>query len=167
MKLKILYISFFLSIIILLLSFIYKEHNSSCLKNFPMLTNIAKNEEVIYFHLYVFFQSNNCPPCLDTIKELNDLPEQFKIVGVIPDKEYLNENILEKIKTHIDFKFDLAKLSDFKKFRPNYTPTIVGCSQKGRVYFIFPCVPESKNYLKIFLTSFYDNSFPLLIKETM
>ena len=167
MKKKILYTSFFLSIILLLISIIYRESNSSCLKNFPLLPKTKKHEEIIYFHLYVFFQSNNCSLCLDTIKELNDLPEHFKIIGVIPDKEYTDESILKTIRTQIGFKYDLAKLSDFKKFRPNYTPTIIGCSQKGKVFFVFPCVPKSKYFLKTFITSFYDRSFTLLIEEAM
>ncbi len=165
MKSKKLIIPLFLSLILLLLSIIYKESNSSGLKNFPVLSNTTTYDEVVYFHLYVFFQSNNCPPCLDTIKELNYLPEHFKIIGVIPDDEYTDESIVKKIRTHIGFKFDLVKSSEFKKFRPNYTPTIIGCSQKGRIYFVIPCVPESKNFLKEFITSFYNNSFSLFLME--
>jgi len=164
---KIFYVIFFLVICIFLYSLFYKEKNANRFDFFPTKKNEIQDKNFIYLHLYVFFQSNNCPPCLETIRELNNIPKQFKVFGVIPDIELENKEIVERIRNQLSFKYDLLRNSGFRKYWPNYTPTIFGCTEEGKILFIFPCTPESKQYLKTFLNSFYKKSYYLLMGELM
>jgi thioredoxin-related protein len=104
-------------------------------------------------YLYVFFSKKNCYECLGIIEVLNDLPPRFVVSGVIPDAELENK---KEIRFHTGATFPLESQSKYKRFAPRYTPTVVGVSARGEIFFVLPGVPGEKGYLKKFLDSMYN-----------
>lgn len=115
------------------------------------------------FYIYIFFSQRNCHDCLEVVQVLNGLPPHFIVTGVAPDHEIQTEKELRAV-TGADFP--LIALSGFsKKHLPSYAPTMVGVSHKGKVMFTLPGVPGEKEYLRIFLESFYAKMYPRFLEE--
>ncbi|MDQ1349870.1 MAG: hypothetical protein QG657_171 [Acidobacteriota bacterium] len=131
-------------------SLFYKEKTRLRYAEFPVVeTKVSDNS---HLHLYVFFSKQNCVPCLEYIKELNELPPEIKVFGVVPDFEVKDEAILREL---TGAAFPLIGNSQFKWFIPLYSPTTVGVSTKGEIYFVLPGVPGEKDYIENFLMNLY------------
>jgi len=152
-----------LTVIILILSSLMYKDSKSIGTPFPIHKNArarAKNVEVP-FYLYVFLKKNNCRDCLDVVEVLNNLPPQFIVTGVVPEKDLQNEKELREL---TGAAFPLESFDDFGRHRPWYTPTIVGVSPFGKVLFTLPGVPGEKDYLKRFLDVLYGKVYPIFLE---
>lgn len=155
-------IAFLLVVILLMSSFYYKNSKGNICHGFP-LSDVTQSKDVdAPLFLFLFFSKSNCPPCLEIIQTLNTLPPQFKVVGIVPDHELKEE---KEIRGQTAASFKLVGVKKYMKFATCYTPTLIGVSQKGKIYFILPAVPEEKGYFNDFLESFYSAAFLLLLDE--
>ena len=139
-------------IIIALSSVIYKEKIKRVYiyGDFPVVE--TKTGGNIHFHLYVFFSKKNCYDCLGYIKELNHLPPEIAVFGVVPEDELKDKKNLKEL---TGAEFPLLGNSRFKNFIPLYSPATIGVSTKGDIFFVMPGVPDEKEYIEKFLLSFY------------
>jgi hypothetical protein len=159
-------IGILLVIILFFVSLSYKYYKTPNLKNFPieisLSTKVANSNEPNLF-LFLFFSKDNCSDCLQTIRTLNNLPPQFVLTGVVPPKELEQEKKLRKV-TGANFK--LRSLNrKYKRFNPNFAPTLFGVSEKGIILFVLPSIPHQDQDLETFLLSFYYKSLPILISD--
>ncbi len=162
---KNIFIIFLISISIFLLSQIGKEQRKLALMNFPIgtYTREEKKETGPILYLFFVFSLKNCRDNLEVIDALNSLPNGFKVIGLVPYSELKDE---KKLRNLTGAKFKIIPFSDkYYKFSPNYTPTIFGVSENGRIYFVLPAVPEEKLFLKDFLWNFYYKAYPLLERD--
>jgi hypothetical protein len=74
--------------------------------------------------------------------------------------QVINSQEKGHLSEHADF--DLNSLNKFKKYLPNYAPTLFGVGQKGKIFFLIPGVPGENSYLKQFLESFLRRASSLL-----
>jgi hypothetical protein len=140
------------------ISFIYKIEQKLPFDNFPGCHQDKKIEDVENpLFLYFFFSGSNCMDCLEIIDVLNTVPEQFIVLGVVPDKELKNE---AELRARSGASFDLIGAKNFKKYSPHYWPTLMGISKGNRVMFVLPGVPNEKEYLVNFLEEFYKKAYP-------
>ena len=147
--------------ILALSSYIYRYNKTNIFNNFPYEKLSKLNDDMKdSLHLFLFFSIKNCPPCLDIIDVLNDLENNFQIIGIVPKQELLIEKDLRKI---TGAKFKLLSMVKFQRFIPKYAPTIVGVSGQKKILFVLPAVPYEKEYLRQFLTEFYRKAHPLLM----
>jgi hypothetical protein len=138
--------------IIVLSSLLYKEKikQVSIYGDFPVVE--TKSSETVHFHLYVFFSKRNCFDCLGYIRELNHLPPEIAVFGIVPENELKDEAGLREL---TGAAFPLLGNTGFKDFIPLYSPTTIGVSTRGDIFFIMPGVPNEKEYIEKFLLSFY------------
>jgi len=157
-------IGFLVICILVLFSWGYKNYNKSILQKFPIdkKSGDPHGDDPILF-VYFVFSGNDCADCLEVIETLNILPSQFKVIGIVPKKDLANEDELrEKIKA----RFDLISFNNsHKRFFPNYSPSIFGVGEDGKIYFVIPGVPGEKEYFENFLINLYSRILPLLIKN--
>jgi len=114
--------------ILALSSYIYKLNKTNIFYNFPYeKLNKINDEMKDSLHLFLFFSIKNCPPCLDIIDVLNDLENNFQVIGIVPKQELLIENDLRRI---TGAKFRLVSMEKYQRFMPIYAPTIVGVSSQ-------------------------------------
>ena len=143
-------------------SFIYKGEQKKAFDNFPGTHQDKKVEDAENpLYLYFFFSGSNCMDCLEMIEVLNTLPVHFLVFGVVPDKELKNET---ELRARSGAAFDLQGARAFKKYSPQYWPTLIGVSKGNRVMFVLPGVPNEKEYLLNFLEDFYQKAYPLLLQ---
>jgi hypothetical protein len=156
-------IAFLLVVILALSSLIYKNSHSTVERiyfGFP-LTDIEESIDVdVPLYLFLFFSNNNCPPCLEIIEVLNSLPSQFKVMGIVPEHELKKES---NIRNQTGAVFKLIGVKNYRKYATLYTPTLLGVSGAGKIFFVIPAVPGLKVYLVNFLESFYKKAYTLLI----
>lgn len=141
-----------LAVIILLISFLYRFSHSPIYQGFPIDSNNKLSEigdDV--FYLYYFFSYKDCKPCLETLGVLNRISSPFKIIGVIPSDEVADVTFIKK---EFGIEFSIIPIKNFKKFRPPYSPSLVGVDKQGRIHFVIPSVPYQSDYLENFLYSF-------------
>ncbi|NIN20888.1 MAG: hypothetical protein GTN82_23350 [Candidatus Aminicenantes bacterium] len=122
-----------------------------------------KEVEVTLF-LYVFFTKRNCIDCLEIMDALNNLPPQFVVFGIVPERELKDE---KELRRKTGAAFPLVSAVKYKKYIPWYTPTIIGVSPKGDIIFVLPGVPGEKEYLLNFLDSLYMKVYPILLEEKL
>jgi hypothetical protein len=113
-------------------------------------------------YLYIFITPEDQPENLEIIEEFNRLPSHFKVFGVMPDLQPPEEKKLRQI---TGAKFPFKTISPFRRFTPFYTPTIVGASEKGKIYFVYPLTAGEDLVFKRFLFVFYQNINEKLLKE--
>ncbi len=132
-------------IILVLISFMYRSNHTNILNGFfkTDLKNIDSIND--QFYLVLIFSKHNCEPCLEVIEVLNNLPEHFKVIGLVPERELADE---EDLRNKTNAKFELIGLKKFKRYIPPYAPTLFGISQNDEIFFILPGVPYEKNYLE-------------------
>ncbi len=147
------------------LSYLYKIGKQNIFNGFPAELELNQKEPTLY--LFLFFSVNNCRPCLEIIDVLNDLPSQFHVTGVIPEKEYRNSHTLNLIKMEIGFDFEINNANKFKNYIPYYAPTLFAVTKEKKILFAIPAVPEEKKYLKQFLESFYKSGYPIIFQDFM
>lgn len=148
-------------IILVLASIIYKNEISPSLRNrFPVSeeTKSVETKVEVPLLLYVFFSKRNCIDCLEIIDALNNLPPQFVVFGIVPEHELKEEKELRRL---TGAAFHLLSASNYKKYIPWYTPSILGVSPEGDILFVLPGVPGEKEYLLNFLDSLYGKIYPI------
>lgn len=151
---KKLFITFIAVVIIFLCSLIYKNFVTPIFVNFPIkeLAESPYNRNQTTFYLILFFSKKNCPPCVQqAISSLNYLPQNVKVFGVIKDEE---TQFIDYMKSQFDIKFPVKTIKNWKKFRPNYAPTLYGVDSKGRIFFVLPCVGLEESYFHSYLDEF-------------
>lgn len=147
--------------ILALSSYIYKLNKTNIFYKFPYKKLNKINDEMKdSLHLFLFFSMKNCPPCLDIIDVLNDLENNFQVIGIVPKQELLIEKDLRRI---TGAKFRLESVEKYQRFMPIYAPTIVGVSSQKTILFVLPAVPYEKEYLRQFLTEFHRKAYPILM----
>ncbi len=147
--------------ILVLGSFLFRANRRPVYTGFPVHEEAAKNNDAPILNLYLFFSKNDCISCIEIIQVLNKLPAQYKVVGFVPEAQLKDE---DEIKRKTGAAFELRSRSRYKKYIPYYTPTIIGVSQKGTIFFILPGVPDEIEYLEKFLDSFYIKNYSGLEK---
>lgn len=147
------------------LSYLYKIGKQNIFNEFPAELELNQKEPTLY--LFLFFSVNNCRPCLEIIDVLNDLPSQFHVTGVIPEKEYRSSHSLNLIKTDIGVEFEIIMANKFKNYIPHYSPTLFAVTKEKKILFVLPAVPEEKEFLKLFLNSFYKRGYPIIFQDFM
>ncbi len=152
-------IALLLAVVLVLGSLLFKTAMGNIYNGFPMeKENLSKHEVPLY--LYIFFSKNSCRDCLEVIGVLNELPAQFKVIGVVPGDELKEEDLIRRL---TGSKFPLLGGDNYRKFAPPYSPSIVGLSKKGTINFVLPAVPGEKEYLAKFLTTFYRKVLPSIM----
>ena len=155
------------ALIIMLASFIFKyENNQSITRDLFPISNTEKQRvkvDVPMF-IFVFFKQNNCHDCLQFIESLNQLPSYFVVTGIVPEQELKNEKELRQI---TGANFPLKSITNYRKFIPRFSPSIVGVSPYGDIYFVLPGVPGEKAYLQEFLLNFYGKVYPSLYERIL
>lgn len=154
-------IAFLIVTAIFLGSLNYKSKKSQILDHFP-INKFQIECENPRIYLIFFFSIDNCFPCLRIIETLNNLPSQYKVIGLVPEREINFEDEVRKI---TNARFELKSYKGLKTFKPNYSPSLYGVSQRGEILFILPGVPGQDEYLKQFLESFLHRA-SLLLKNS-
>jgi thioredoxin-related protein len=140
-------IGLLLVVILVLGTLLFKAKAIDQKLHFPLVKE-AKQRVEVPLYLYLFFNRNNCVDCLKIIDVLNGLPAQFEVIGVVPKRDLDDEIHLREI---TGVKFKLIDNSIFKGLKPFYTPTIVGISKAGKMYFMMPSVPGGTEYFEKFV----------------
>ncbi|MGB9864353.1 MAG: hypothetical protein ACPLPQ_11170 [Candidatus Saccharicenans sp.] len=151
-----------LVIIIFLISVIYRERATPKLVMFPVTENKYNSGKEVMLYLFLFFSKNNCPPCLRVIEILNQPRESISVTGVIPEKELA---LVDEIRNALQIRFPIKTTKKWKRFLPNYTPTLYGVGRDGRIYFVLPCVGIEEHYLTEYLSEFERKAAYLLLSS--
>ncbi|MCR4410107.1 MAG: hypothetical protein QHH43_07875 [Candidatus Saccharicenans sp.] len=146
--------------LIYLFSVNYKERTSQVLARFPVIENEDVSKEGPRLNLYLFFSRRGCPPCLRVIDLLNQPRPGISVVGIIPEDE---GGSIEEVRNSLGVEFPVRTVKKWKKFIPNYAPTLFGVGQDGRVYFVLPCVGLEEHYLVEYLDEFEHKAAFLLL----
>jgi hypothetical protein len=154
------FIVFLVACVAVSISFIYKQGNQKPLHHFPIteFPKMVNIENPLY--LVLFFSIQNYKDCLGGIDILNSLKSPYIVYGLVPPDEQKNENHLRGV---TGAKFKIFSGEKFKRFAPIYAPTLFGVSQKGRILFVLPGIPNQKEYLQNFLTTIYNKAYPVLL----
>jgi hypothetical protein len=99
---------------------------------------------------------------MQVVETLNHLQPPFGVTGVVPESELQDEAELRKI---TGLTFPLVSHIKYKRYIPFYSPTIIGTSRKGDIFFILPGVPGTKEYIENFLYGLYQKLLPFLSQE--
>lgn len=115
-----------LVIILYLISIIYRLNTTPVLQRFPVEDVLEKhNNNQAKLYLFLFFSKNNCLPCLRVIDILDQSVEGISVLGIIPEKEL---QLREEICHTFNIRFPLKSVKRWKRFIPNYAPTLYGVS---------------------------------------
>jgi len=55
-------------------------------------------------------------------------------------------------------------MNKFRKYIPQYVPTIIAVSKRKKIMFVLPAVPNENEYFEHFIESFYNKAYPLLVR---
>jgi len=139
-------------IVLYLLSVIYRERLTPVLIRFPVEEQGEESKNEVRLNLFLFFSRKNCPPCLQqVINYLNQPTENVRVVGIIHDEEL---KFLEEIRQTTGARFPVRSFKRWKRYRPNYAPTLYGVGPDGRVYFIIACTGREESYLRTYIDEF-------------
>ena len=155
-------IALLLTVVLVLSSFLYRQSHSNVFLHFPIEELTEKNDSDPIFFLLFFFSRHSCPPCLEIIQVLNNLPSQFKVIGIVPENEMKEIN---EIREQTSATFKIIDMKKFVKVMPLYTPALLGVSKDGKILFSLPAVPGAKEYFTEFLETFYTQAFLFMIDE--
>jgi len=86
----------------------------------------------------------------------------FIVTGLVPTRELKDESLLRRIS---GAEFPLKSGKKFSRYCPNYTPTLLGVSKKGKIYLLMPSIPGTNETLSNSLVNFYKKVYPILLKE--
>ena len=146
--------------LLVLASLYYKELNRHPARIFPTAESEAKPGVDIY--LYFFFSKQSCHDCMQVVEVLNLLQPPFSVTGVVPENELKDETSLREI---TGVTFPLVSHVKYKHHLPLYSPTIVGTSRKGDIFFVLPGVPGTKEYIEDFLFGLYQKLTPYFMQK--
>ena len=151
-------IALVITVMVVLGSFVYKFSSAPVFRNFP-IQRLKAEGDTAQLYLIFCFSIRSCSPCLEIIETLNRMPQEYKVIGLIPGEELEVEEELRRITSA---RFELRSLDRFKRFQPNYAPTLFGVGKGGEIFFVLPGVPGENNYLDVFLDSFLHRANSLL-----
>ena len=97
--------------------------------------------------------------CLEIIDSLNTFETPFKVIGVVPDNELKNKM---ELRSQTGVEFQLINTNKYKRYITPYTPSVIGVSRRGRIFFILPAVPKIKEFFEFYLDAFYQKTLPYL-----
>lgn len=147
-------------IILYLISVIYRNDITPILIDFPVEDLVINPESEVKLYLVLFFSRKNCPPCVQQVVEyLNHPRENVQVIGIIKKEEI---NFLDEIRELTGAEFPIKTLKKWKKYRPNYAPTLYGIGRDGKVYFIFACTAIEEIYLRVYINEFLKKADYLL-----
>ena len=139
-------------IIVVLTSFLYKQHIIRIYSNFPILIKDIPETGMKTFYIYFYFHSHDYPSCLEVIQILNNLPRHFVVTGIVSENEFKDKDTLRRVTGSI---FPLDSITKYKNFIPPISPAMIGVSEEGGILFILPAIPNQNEYLLDFLQTFY------------
>ncbi len=142
-------------------SVLYKHSRQNVFHEFYEANPSRAGEPVLY--LYGFFSSDSCVPCAELIGVLNQLPEDFQVVGVVPHGEAAR---IEQLKEQYQIRFPVHNATRYRRYKPLIIPSIIGTSAKGKVLFVLPCATLRPDEITSFLISFHLKLAPYLENET-
>ncbi|MCP4218974.1 MAG: hypothetical protein GY765_30350 [bacterium] len=157
-------IGFLVVCLMVTLSFFYKFSRKPVLDRFPVMgisNRESPDEPSLY--LYLFFSKHNCSECMESIEVLNQLPEKFVVIGIVPPVEFQEQKELRLV-TGASFKL-VGLEGRYEAFVPYYAPTLYGVSGTGKILFVLPGVPDEKEYLQDFLVNFYRKRLDILRRD--
>jgi hypothetical protein len=144
--------------VLLLISFIYKQHNRMVCHHFPIPESLKSKSDKTPLYLFLFFSKKDCSPCISNIINiLNTLPSNFCIAGIAPEKDVME---LESLRTQTGASFPLYSFTEFKTYLPWHTPTLFGVSPSGKILFVFPGILGKEFYIEEMLQSAYKKFQP-------
>ncbi|MDW7761718.1 MAG: hypothetical protein SCM96_13920 [Acidobacteriota bacterium] len=138
-------------VILYLSSLVYREKVIPITTHFPAKRLGEETKGEIQLNLVFFFSMNSCLPCMKVIDFLNEPLDWIRVVGIVPEKEmpYLGE-----IRQTTGARFPIQSFRGWKRYHPNYAPTLYGVGPDGNIYFILPCVGLEETYLSEYLAEF-------------
>lgn len=157
-------IGFLIVIILILTSLLYKSSKLSIYSEFPIQEFLNTKNNNIPLFIFAFFSEHNCRDCLKILNELNTLPSHFIINAVVPEKEVKYTIKFQKL---TGISFPLLSTSQFKKYIPWHTPTIIVVSPNGYIISVIPVIPGEPGYLKRYLSALYLKLLPVLMEYKM
>lgn len=140
-----------LVIIIFSISIGYRERTIPKLAMFPLAENENNSGKQVLLYLFLFFSKNNCTPCLRVIDFLNQPGEGISVIGLIPEEELAS---IDEIRNALQIRFPIKSTKKWRRFLPNYIPTLFGVGRDGRIYFVLPCVGLEEHHLTEYLSEF-------------
>ncbi|MBN1274244.1 MAG: hypothetical protein JXB26_18430 [Candidatus Aminicenantes bacterium] len=146
-------------IILFLSSIIYRERITPVTTHFPVKRLGKELSGEVKLNLILYFSMNNCIPCLKVIDLLDELPDEVRVIGIVPEKEIMLTN---EIREKTGALFPIQSLKRSKRYNPIYAPTLYGVGSDGIIYFILPCVGFEETYFREYLTEFLRKAYPLL-----
>jgi hypothetical protein len=138
-------------VILYLSSVIYREKVTPITTHFPVKNLGEETRGDIQLNLVLFFSMKNCQPCLKVIDLLNQPPDGINVVGIIPEKEI---GIVREIRQSTGAAFPIYSFKGWRRYHPNYAPTLFGIGPDGNIYFILPCVGLEETYLSGYIAEF-------------
>lgn len=147
--------------LIALASMLYKQSRANVLLGFEKGVPVQASEPVLY--LYGFFSSDSCMPCGEVIGVLNQLPDYFKVTGVVPQSEAPRIKLLRE---QYQIRFPVYGRKKYRRFSPLVNPTIIGASRGGRILFVLPGATLRSDAIISFLMDFHLKLAPYLANES-
>ncbi len=138
--------------ILYLISVIYRVQVTPVLSNFPVdkLEKISESEPKL--NLVLFFSKKTCWPCLQPVVNfLNEPPEYVQVLGIVRNEDM---KFLDDIRNTTGARFPIKGFKRWKKYRPNYAPTLYGIGPDGKIYFIIACTGLEESYLRSYVDEF-------------
>lgn len=143
-----------------LASMLYKQGRANVFAGFEKVSAQAGDPTL---YLYGFFSSESCAPCAELIGVLNNLPEEFRVTGIVPRAEAAR---IELLKEEYQIRFPVLSSARFRRYRPFVTPSIIGASRGGRILFVLPCATLGPEEIRMFLIDFQVKLAPYLANES-
>ncbi|MDD8019836.1 MAG: hypothetical protein PHU81_01435 [Acidobacteriota bacterium] len=74
-----------------------------------------------------------------------------RVLGIIRDEEIKNPDEISEI---TGARFPTKSFRKWKKYRPNYAPTLYGVGNDGKIYFVLACTGFEESYLRSYVDEF-------------
>lgn|GEM_PF-2098624 len=139
------------------ISMLYKQSRQNALHGFYKADPSDIGGPVL--HLYGFFSSDSCMPCGEVIGVLNQLPEDFRVTGVVPQGE---ASRIGQLKEQYRIRFPVHSAAKYRRYGPVIYASIIGASARGKILFILPCATLRPDEIVSFLVDFHMKLAPYL-----
>ena len=82
-------------------------------------------------------------------------------MGIVKEEEL---KFLDEIRETTGAKFPIKSIKKWKKYRPNYAPTLYGVGSDGKIYFVIACTALEENYWRAYVDEFMRKAEYLLLE---
>ena len=147
---------------LLLSSLVYKNSKQLKFNDLPTYCESELKKIEVPILLYFFFSENSCQNCLKIIEPLNRLPKHFKVIGIVPASE---SRLIPVFRKKNNISFPIHSISNFKRYVPFFTPSLIGISPKGNTIFVLPVVPPQQEILTKYLDDLYSKYYCYFIAK--